>query len=116
MYEFWYDHVKPKYGENVKRCYIDTDRFIVHAKTEDIYKDIAKDVETRLDTSNFELDRPLPKVKNKNVIDLMKDELDGQIMKEFVGLKSKIYSYLKDNNEEDKKRKRDKKVCHKKKI
>ena len=42
MYEFWYDYLKPKYGENVKLCYIDTDSFIVHVKTDYIYKDIAK--------------------------------------------------------------------------
>ena len=55
MYEFWYDYVKPKYGENAKLCYMDTDSFIVHVKTDDIYKDIAEDVETRFDTSNFKL-------------------------------------------------------------
>ena len=49
MYEFWYDYVKPKYGENAKPCYMDTDTFIVHIKTEDIYKDIAEGVETRSD-------------------------------------------------------------------
>ena len=65
MYERWYDYVKLKYGENEKNCYMDTDSFIVHVKTNDIYKDIAEDVETRFDTSNFELDRPLPKGKNK---------------------------------------------------
>ena len=65
-------------------------------------KDIAEDVETRFDTSNLEIDRPLPKGKNK-VIGLMKDELRGQIMKEFVGLRAKFYSYLKDNNDDDKK-------------
>ena len=81
MYEFWYDYVKPKYGEKVKLCYMDTDSFIVYIKTDDIYKDIAEDVETRFDTSNYELDRPLPKGKNKKVIGLMKDELGGQIMK-----------------------------------
>ena len=54
MYGFWYDHVKPKYGEKAKLCYIDTDSFTVHVKTDDIYKDIAGDVETRFDTSNFE--------------------------------------------------------------
>ena len=69
MYEFWYDYVKPKYGEKVKLCYMDTDSFIVYIKTDDIYKDIAEDVETRFDTSNYELDRPLPKGKNKNKID-----------------------------------------------
>ena len=51
MYHFWYDYVKPKYGENAKLCYMDTDSFIVHTKTDDIYKDIAKDVETRFNTS-----------------------------------------------------------------
>ena len=70
MYEFWYDYVKPKYG------FMDTDSFIVHVKTDGIYKDIPEDVETRFDTSNFELERPLPKEKNKKVIGLMKDELE----------------------------------------
>ena len=66
--------MKPKYKENTKLCYMDTDSFIVHIKTEDIYTDIVKDVETRFDTSNYELDRSLPKIKNKKVIRLMKDE------------------------------------------
>ena len=65
MYEFWYDYVKPKYGEKVKLCYMDTDSFIVYIKTDDIYKDIAEDVETRCETSSYELDRPLPKRKIK---------------------------------------------------
>ena len=45
MYEFWYDYMKPKYGDKVKLCYIDTDSFIMHIKTEDFYEDIANDVE-----------------------------------------------------------------------
>ena len=56
----------------------------------------------RFDTSNFELDKPLPKEKNKNVTGLVKDELAGQIMEKFVGLRAKTYTYLKDNNDEDK--------------
>ena len=60
MYEFWYDYVKPKYGENAKLLYMDTDSFVVHVKADDIYKDIVEDVETRSDTSNFEVDRPFP--------------------------------------------------------
>ena len=68
---------------------MDTDSFIVHIKTYDIYKDIAEDVETRFDTSNFELDRPLAKGKDKKVIGLMKDELGGQIIKKFVGIRVK---------------------------
>ena len=47
MYEFWYDYVKPKYGGKAKFCYIDTNSFIVYIKTDNIYKGIAKDVETR---------------------------------------------------------------------
>ena len=75
MYEFWYHYMKPKYGDNVKLCYMDTDSFIIHIKTEDFYKDIANDVEKRFDTSNYECDRPLSTGKNKKVIGLMKDEL-----------------------------------------
>ena len=56
MYEFWYDCMKPKYGDNIKLCYMDTDSFIMNIKTEDFYKDIANDVEKRFDTSNFEVD------------------------------------------------------------
>ena len=97
-------------------CYMDTDSFIVHVKTDDIYKDIAEDVETRFDTSNFEIERPLPTGKNKKVIGLMKDELGGQIMKEFVGLRAKTYSYLKDNNDEDKKSKGTKKCVIKRNL
>ena len=55
MHEFWYDYVKPRYDKNEKLCYMDTGSFIVHVKTDDIYKDIAEDVETRFDTflTNF---------------------------------------------------------------
>ena len=53
MYEFWYDYMKPKYGNKVKLCYMDTDTFIMNIKTNDFYEDIASDVENRLDTSNY---------------------------------------------------------------
>ena len=72
MYEFWYDYAKLKHGEKAKLCYMDTDSFIVYIKTDDIYKDIAEDVETRFDTSNYKLKRPLPKGKNKKVIGLIR--------------------------------------------
>ena len=65
MYEFWYDYVKPKCDENAKLCYMATGSFIIYIKADDIYKDITEDVENRFDTSNYELDRPLPKEKNK---------------------------------------------------
>ena len=53
-------YVKPKSGEKVKLHYMDTDTFIVYIKTDDIYKDIAEDIEIRFDTPNYELDKPLP--------------------------------------------------------
>ena len=97
MYEFWYDYMKPKYDDNVKLCYIDTDSFIMHIKTEDFYRDIANDVEKRFDTSNYEVDRPLSTGKNKKVIGLIKDELGGKIITEFVALRPETYSYLTDD-------------------
>ena len=57
MYEFWYDYIKPKYNDNLKLCYTDTDSFVMNIKTSDFYKDIANDVECKFD-------RPLPTGKN----------------------------------------------------
>ena len=80
MHEFWYDYIKPKYQNNAKLCQIDTDSFIVYIKTENVYEDIADDVEKRFDISNYEVNRPLPTRNNKEVIGLMKDELGGMNM------------------------------------
>ena len=109
MYEFWYDYMKSKYGNNVKLCYMDTDSFIMHIKTEDFYKDIADDVEKRFDTSNYEVNRPLPTGKNKKVIVLIEDELGGKIMTEFVALRPKTCSYLMKGGQNNKKAKGTKK-------
>ena len=103
MYEFWYDYMKPKYNDNVKLCYMDTDSFIINIKTNDFYENIASDVENRFDISNYEVNRLLPTGKNKKVIGLMKDELGGKIITEFVTLRPKTYSFLTDNGKEDKK-------------
>ena len=65
MLEFWYDYMKPKYGNNIKLCYMDTDSFIMSIKTADFYKNIVNDVEKRFDTSNHEVDRLLPTGKVK---------------------------------------------------
>ena len=93
---------------------MNTNTFIIHIKTEDVYKDIANDVEKIFDTSNYEVDRPLPSRKNKKVIGLMKDELGGQIMTEFVALRSKTYSCLMEDGNGDKKAKGTKKCVIKK--
>ena len=95
---------------------MDTDSFIVYIRTDDIYKDIAKDAETIFYTSNNELDRPLLKGKNKKVIGLMKDDLGGKIMTEFVELRAKTYSYLIDESSENKKAKSTKKCTIKRKL
>ena len=116
MYEFWYDYIKQKYQDNAKLCYMDTDSFIIHIKTEDFYKDIANDVEKRFDTSSCEVNRPLPKGKNKKVIGLMKDELGGKIMIKFVALRPKTYSYVMGDGNSDKKAKRTKKCVIKRRL
>ena len=76
MYEFWYDYLKPKYGDKVKLCYMDTDSFVIYVKTEDFYKDIANDVDKWFETSNYDEkdERPLPIGINKKVIGMFKDE------------------------------------------
>ena len=94
MYEFWYDYMKPRYGDNVKLCYMDTDSFIMHVKTEDFYKDIADDVEKRFDTSNYEVNRPLPRGKNKKVIGLMKKEIRRKDFDRIWCFKAKILFIL----------------------
>ena len=78
-------------------CYTDADSFVINIKTEDFYEDIANDVEKRFDKSNYEIDRPLPTGKNKKVIGLMKDQLGGKIMTEFIALRPTTYAYLMDD-------------------
>ena len=104
MYEFWYDYIKPKYGDKARLCYMDTDSFVMLIKTEDFYKDIADDVERWFDTSNYdEKDKiPLPVVKNKKVIGKFKDELGEKIMTEFCALRAKAYAYKLDDDTEKK--------------
>ena len=88
----------------------------MNIKTNYFYKDIANDVEKRSDTSNYEVNRPLPIGKNKKVIGLMKDELGGKTITEFVTLRPKTYSYLTDDDKEDKKAKGTKKCVIKRMI
>ena len=128
MYEFHYDLMVPKYGDGLKLCYMGTDSLVYHIKTEDFYADIADDVQTRLDTSGCIPDgycvprtteqshRPLPVGLNKKVIGLMKDELGGKIMTEFVALRPKLYSYRGLDGSEDKKCKGIKKCVVKKTL
>ena len=116
MYEFYYDYMKRKYDDDkLTLCYMDTDSLMYDIETDDFYKDTADDVESRFDTSGYVPDRPLPVGLNKKVIGLMKDELGGGIMKKFVTLRPKMYSY-KVGNSESKKCKGIKKCVIKKTI
>ena len=98
MYEFHYNYMKRKYDDDkLTLCYMDTDSLIYDIETDDFYKDIAGDVESRFDTSGYNDNRPLPVGKNKKIIGLMKDELGGGIMKEFVTLRSKCMPIRSDH-------------------
>ena len=88
----------------------------MNIETNDFYEDIASDVENRFDTSNYEVNRPSPMGKNKKIIGLMKDELGGKIITEFVTLRPKPYSFLTDDGKKDKKVKGAKKCVIKKMI
>ena len=100
MYDFHYNYIKSKYGKKAKLLFTDTDSLAYEIETEDFFKDISPDVEEFFDTSNFPDHLGIPKV-NKKVIGMFKDEARGEIIQEFVGLRSKLYAY-KLNGEEEK--------------
>ena len=107
MYKFWYDFIKPRYEDRAKLCYMDTDSLVIHIETDDFSKGIADDDEKWLDTSNYNEDgkRLLPIGKNKKIPDLFKDELNGNIMKEFFSNRAETYTYSIDDDTEHKKAK-----------
>ena len=107
MYEFWYDYIKPKYQDKAKVCYMITESFVIHLKTEDFHEGIANDFEKWFYISNYDEndERPLPIGMNKKIIGLFKDELGGKIMIQFVGPREKKYAYLMDDDSGHKKAK-----------
>ena len=118
MYDFHYNYIKPKYREKVKLLMTDTDSLVYYIETEDFYKDINPDVRESLTQATFLKDTH-PNIEtdvNKKVVNMFKDEAGGKIIKEFVGLRAKLYSYLMENDEEIKKCKGMKKAVIKKKI
>ena len=102
MYDFHYNYIKPKYGHKVKLLFTDTDSLMYEIETEDFFKDISEDVKNRFDTSDYPENHPsgIPTGINKKVLGMFKDEAAGKIIKEFVGLRSKLYSYKMDEGEE----------------
>ena len=110
MYEFWYNYIKLKYNDKARLCYTDTDNFVIYVKTEDFHKNIANDVERRFNTSSYNENDERPMGKNKKVIGLFKDELDGKIITEFITLRAKAYAYLMEDGSKHKKAKGTKNV------
>ena len=104
MYDFHYNYIKPKYGNKAKLLFTDTDSFLYEILTEDFYKDIAGDVRDRFDTSGYKEGHPsgIPTGINKKVLGMFKDEAAGKSIKEFVGLRSKLYSFKMDEGKENK--------------
>ena len=104
MYDFHYNYIKPKYGNKAKLLFTDTDSFLYEILTEDFYKDISGDVKDRFDTSEYKEGHPsgIPTGINKKVLGMFKDEAAGKLIKEFVGLRAKLYSYKMDEGKENK--------------
>ena len=105
MFDFHYKYIKPKYENKAKLLFTDTDSFLYEIETEDFYKDIAGDVKNRFDTSEYKEGHPsgIPTGINKKVLGMFKDEVKGKNIKEFVGLRAKLYSFIIEDGEENKK-------------
>ena len=118
MYDFHYRYIKTKYGNRAKLLFTDTDSLLYEIQTEDFYKDISRDVKDRFDTSDYPENHPsgIPTGINKKVLGMFKDEAEGERIKEFVGLRAKLYSYKMDEGKENKKCKGIKKAVVEKSI
>ena len=96
MYHFHYNYIKRNYGYKAKLLFTDTDSLTYEIEANDVYKDFFKDKD-KFDNSDYPEYSPFFYKKNKKVIGKFKDEAAGIPIIEFVGLRSKMYSYMKDN-------------------
>ena len=96
MYNFHYNYIKKKYGNKAKLLFTDTDSLTYEIEAEDVYQDFWNDKD-RFDNSDYPESSPYFDKTNKKVIGKFKDEASAVPIKEFVGLRSKMYSYIKDN-------------------
>ena len=97
MYDFFYNQLKARYGENCGLVYTDTDSLILDIQTEDVYEDM-KQESWMYDTSNYPKDHQLYSDTNKKVLGKMKDECGGDVIEEVVAVRSKMYSVLSKKN------------------
>ena len=96
MYDFHYNYIKNKYGNKAKLLFTDTDSLTYEIEAEDVYKDFWNDKD-KFDNSDYSESSQFFDKTNKKVIGKFKDEAAGIPICEFVGLRSKMYSYIKDN-------------------
>ncbi len=112
MYDFHYNYIKKEYGNKAQLLYTDTDSLVYHITTEDMYEDFKKH-QDKFDFSEYPLDHPNYNKTNAKVIGKMKDEVKGKIIKEFVGIRPKMYSVNIENDQFIKKAKGVKGPCMK---
>ena len=98
MYDFHYNYIKHKYGDKAKLLFTDTDSLTYEIETKDAYADFWSDKD-RFDNSDYNKESPFYNTANKKVIGKFKDEACGVPVVEFIGLRSKMYSYIKNNDE-----------------
>ena len=96
MYKFHYEYIKKNYGNKAKLLFTDTDSLTYEIEAKDVYQDFWND-KHKFDNSDYPKDSPYYDKTNKKVIGKFKDEAAGIPIYEFVGLRSKMYSYMKDN-------------------
>ena len=97
MYDFHYNYIKNKFANKAKLLFTDTDSLSYEIKTIDVYQDFWSD-RSKFDNSDYLKDSKFYDKANKKVIGKFKDEASGIPITEFIGLRSKMYSYIKDNN------------------
>jgi hypothetical protein len=99
MYDFHYNTIKKEYGDKARLLFTDTDSLMYEIRTDDVYEDFKRigEEEDCWDNSDYPKDNPYYSDHNKKVIGKFKDEAAGVPIVEFVGLRSKMYSYVKEN-------------------
>ena len=101
MYRFYYDVLKEKYNDKIKLAYTDTDSFVIHVETDDLYKDL-KQINNHMDFSDYPKHYDNFDISNKKVLGKFKDEVNGKIIKEYIGLKPKMYAMDVQHDDEKK--------------